>query len=151
MARTTAGQYQFDLKTYLVGTLGMTAYPSFYGEGSQILTPGNEYFALMVNQVQIIREEDAAVGLVELSIQLRLLYRFVTNEDEYTNDSTTPSKQKAALALLADELFWQGLGGSFTLTDPNTVHSVEPVEIDPSRIERVLITDIKVSLVKTSV
>ena len=104
MARTTAGQYQFDVATYMSGTLGMTEYPSFYGEGSQLLVPGDEYFALMVNQVQIIRDQDAAEDLVELLIQLRLLYRFILNEDEYTNDSTTPSKQKAALALLADEL-----------------------------------------------
>ena len=150
MARTTAGQYQFDVATYMSGTLGMTEYPSFYGEGSQLLVPGDEYFALMVNQVQIIRDQDAAEDLVELLIQLRLLYRFILNEDEYTNDSTTPSKQKAALALLADELLWRG-DGALTLTDPGTVHSIEPVEIDPSRIERVLITDIKVSLVKSSV
>lgn len=152
MARTTAGQYQFDAATYFVDTLGMTEYPAFYGEGSQLLTPGTEYFALMVNQHSIVRTEDASEGLVELTVQLRLLYRFILNEDEYTNDSDTPSKQKAALALLMDEQFWRG-AGALSLTAPLDVHVDEPIELelDPSRIERVLISDITVRLVTTSV
>ncbi len=151
MARTTAGQYQFDVETYLTGTLGMTAYPSDFDSVSQVLAPGIEYFSAFVSQSQIIDRVDANTNHVELQIRLRLLYRFVTNEAEYTGSSDTPTKLKAALAVLMDSEFWEGKQG-LSLTSPLDVQQIEPPEFENiARTGRVIETEITVALVTTSV
>ena len=151
MARTTAGQYQFDVETYLSGTLLMTAYPSDFESVSQVLVPATEYYSVFVQQSQIIRTQDANAGLVELDIRVRLLYRIVTNEAEYMDSSTTPSKHKAAMAVLMDEQFWRGKAGSLTLTAPLDVSNIELPESAITRTLRVIETAISLTLVTASV
>ena len=152
MARTTSGQYQADAEGYISGTLGMTAYPSDFESVSQALVPATEYFSILVSQAGVDRAQDGNVGLVELSIILRLLYRFVTNEAEYTGSGDTPTKLKAALAVFMDEQFWRGAGGSFTLTSPLSVHEITAPEItNQTRTGRVIETEITVALTTTSV
>ena len=150
MAHTTASRYQLDLETYVSGTLGMTAYPSFFDSVSQVLAPATEYFAAQVNQSQIIRKQNSNEHWVELLIQLRLLYRFTTNEAEYLGSAVTPTDSKAALAVLMDESWWRGKEG-FTLTLPLDVQSIEPPELEMSRTGRVIESLITVALVTTSV
>ena len=152
MARTTAGQYQSDVETYFTGTLGMTQYPSDFDSVAQVLAPGVEYFSVFVNQSQATRAQDSNPAQPELQIRLQLFYRFVTNEAEYTGSGTTPTKHKAALALLMDDKFWRGKGGSFTLTPPLDVQSIaaDPVA-EITRTGRVIETEITLTLVTTSV
>lgn len=150
MAHTTASRYQLNVETYLNGTLGMTAYPSSFDSNSAVLVPATEYFAVLVNQSQIIRQQDGNAGQIELDIQVRLLYRFVTNEAEYLGSADTPTDSKAALLILADELFWRGKG-AMTLTDPNSVLTIPDVELTLTRVGRVIETEITVTLVKASV
>jgi len=152
MAHTTASRYELDVETYLSGTLGMTAYPADFDSVSQVLAPATEYFSVLVQQAQIIRDIDSNTDHVELSIRLQLFYRFVTNEAEYTGSSSTPSKLKAALKVFMDERFWAGTGGAFTLTAPLDVQEdIEPPESTIERFGRVIRTEIKVTLVTTSV
>lgn len=149
MARTTAGQLQFDLETYLTGTLSMTAYPSDFDSVAQVLAPATEYFSVFVQQVQIARDVDSNVNLVRLVARLRLLYRFTTNEAEYTGSGTTPTKQKAALAAIMDDGWWNGKAGLFNPTQD--VHDVEEMDSEITRTGRVIETEITVTLVTTSV
>lgn len=151
MAHTTASRYQLDLETYAAGTLSMTAYPSAFDSVAQVLAPATEYFAAQVQQDSIDREQDSNVGLVSLAIRLRLLYRFTTNEAEYFGSADTPTKHKAAMKLLMDELFWAGGGGSFTLTSPLDVHDVLELQSTVDRLGRVIVTDIELTLSTTSV
>lgn len=151
MARTTAGQLQSDVETYLTGTLGMTAYPSDFDSVAQVLTPGVEYFTVLVNQSQTIRVQDANKAHIELQIILQLFYRFITNEAEYTGSGDTPTKHKAAMVVFMDEQFWRGKGGSFTLTSPLSVHSIIAPTAEITRTGRVIGTEITLTLVTTSV
>ncbi len=151
MAHTAASRYQLDVETELLGDLGMTAYPSDFESGSQVLAPGVEYFSVLASQSQIFDPGDANNNEVELQIRLRLLYRFVTNEAEYTGSSSTPSKHKAALAVFMDERWWQGQLG-LSLTAPLDVQRIDTPEFDNiARTGRVLETVITVVLVTTSV
>jgi len=151
MAHTTASRYELDVETYLSGTLGMTAYPSGLGSVAQVLAAGTEYFSVNVYQagVEVI---DSNTNHVELVIQLRLFYRFVTNEAEYTGSSATPTKLKAALAVLMAKEFWDGTGGTLTLTSPLDVQDMDSPELSsPERSGRVLETVINVTVATTGV
>ena len=152
MAHTTASRAQLDIETYMTGTLSMVAYPAFLDSVSQVLAPATEYFAVQVNQTQLIRTQDSNIAHVQLQISLDLLYRFTTNEAEYLGSASTPTDSKAALALLMDVKFWEGTGGSFSWTaGPLSVQSVEPPEVDITRVGRVITSKITLTLVTTSV
>ena len=147
MAHTAASRYQLDVETELSGDLGMTAYPSDFESIAQVLAPGVEYFSVLASQSQIFDPGDANNFDVELQIRLRLLYRFVINEAEYTGSGDTPSKHKAALATFMDKRWWEGQLG-LTLTAPLDVQNIETPELDNIvRTGRVLETVIQVQLV----
>ena len=151
MAHTTASQYQANAETYMAGApFSMIAYPSDFDSVSQVLTPGVEYFSCFVNQSLIIRQQSSNANRVELQIRLLLLYRFITNEAEYTGSGDTPTKLKAVLAVLMDEKFWRG-GTGMALTSPLSVHDIEGPEAEITRTGRVIETEITVTLVTTSV
>jgi hypothetical protein len=152
MAHNAASRFQLDVETYLAGTLSMVAYPSDFEFVSQVLAPATEYFSVLVDQSQAVRTQDANEAQIELEIKLRLLYRFTTNEAEYTGSASTPLKHKAAMAIFMDEKWWRGKGGSFTLTPPLDVQDmVELPEATITRSGRVIETVITVTLVTTSV
>ena len=150
MAHTTASRYQLDLETYIGTTLSMAAYPGDFESVSQVLTPATEYYSVLVNQSQAIRTQDSNAAQIELQIKLRLLYRFTTNEAEYTGSVSTPTDHKAAMAVFMDKKFWRGLTG-MTLTDPLSVQSIEAPVAEMTRFGRVIETEITVTLVKASV
>lgn len=149
MSHTTASRYQLDVETYLAGTLNMVQFPSDLDSKSQVLAPATEYFSVLVQQDSINRQQDANEGLVSLAVKLRLLYRFTTNEAEYTGSGSTPTKMKAALAAIMDEKWWRG--GSFTPTAPLSVSQVDSLELSTQRLGRVIETEIQLSLVTASV
>lgn len=148
MAHTTSSRYQLDVETYVGTTLGMTAYPSTFDVVAQVLVPGTEYYATRADQTLINREIDANVNHVELEVFLRLLYRFITNEAEYTAASSTPTKLHAALSVLMDEKLWRGKGA---MTTTQGIHEVVEISRSMERIGRVIVTDISVTLISTSV
>lgn len=150
MAHNAASRYQLDTETYISGTLGMTQYPSDFDSVSQVLTPGVEYFSVLVNQSQTINTQSSNEVWIELQITLRLPYRFITNEAEYTGSGSTPTKHKAALATFMDEKWWRGEEG-FTLTSPLSVHEIEAPVAEITRTGRVIETEITLTLVTTSV
>lgn len=150
MAHTTSSRLQADLATYIAGApLSMTAYPSTFDSVAQVLAPTTEYFAVRVDQTLINREIDSNVNHVELEVFLRLLYRFTTNEAEYTGQSTTPNPLHAALSVLMDGGWWDGAAGLFNPTQD--IHDVTEITRSMERIGRVIVTDITVTLISTSV